>query len=78
MDSERAERLGVSTVRAGRELRTQIEGFVPAYADLPIVLVTTLASDESRRRGAEAGASAYLVKSAFDQSVLLETLKRLV
>lgn len=32
------------------------------YSELPIILVTTLASDEDKRRGAEAGANAYLTK----------------
>lgn len=48
------------------------------YNELPIILVTTLASDEDKRRGAEAGANAYITKSSFNQEVLLETLKRLV
>jgi two-component system chemotaxis sensor kinase CheA len=49
-----------------------------AHRELPIILVTSLASDESRKKGIEAGASAYLTKSTFDQTVLLETLRRLV
>lgn len=48
------------------------------YNELPIILVTSLASDEDKRRGADAGANAYITKGAFDQTVLLETLKRLV
>ena len=48
------------------------------YSELPIILVTTLATDEDKRRGAEAGANAYLTKSTFDQRVLLDTLRRLV
>ncbi len=48
------------------------------YKELPIVLVTSLATDEDKRRGAEAGANAYITKSAFNQEVLLETLRRLV
>ncbi|MDP2795128.1 MAG: response regulator [Sulfurisoma sp.] len=50
----------------------------PRHKDLPVILVTTLASDEDKRRGLEAGANAYLPKPSFDQRVLLETLKRLV
>lgn len=46
--------------------------------DLPIVLVTSLSRDEDRRRGIEVGASAYLTKPAFDQKVLLDTLRRLI
>jgi two-component system chemotaxis sensor kinase CheA len=48
------------------------------YSELPIVLCTTLASDEDKKRGAEAGANAYLTKGNFDQKVLLDTLRRLV
>ena len=48
------------------------------YDELPIILVTSLASDEDKRRGAEAGANAYITKSNFNQQVLLETLKRLI
>jgi two-component system chemotaxis sensor kinase CheA len=48
------------------------------YATLPIILMTSLAREEDRRRGIEVGASAYLTKPAFDQKVLLDTLRRLV
>ena len=48
------------------------------YNELPIILVTSLASDEDKRRGAEAGANAYITKSSFNQQVLLDTLKRLI
>lgn len=48
------------------------------FRDLPVVLVTALESDEDRARGMEAGADAYLRKSAFDQRSLLETLARLL
>jgi len=50
----------------------------PRYAELPIILVTSLASDADRRRGLEAGANAYLTKPAFDQQVLLDCLERLI
>lgn len=48
------------------------------YAELPIILVTSLASHEDKQKGAEVGASAYITKDSFNQEVLLETLKRLV
>jgi two-component system, chemotaxis family, sensor kinase CheA len=51
---------------------------LPEYNELPIILVTSLASDEDKRRGAEAGANAYITKDRFNQDVLVETLKRLV
>jgi two-component system chemotaxis sensor kinase CheA len=48
------------------------------HKDLPVILVTTLASDEDKRRGLDAGANAYIPKPSFDQRVLLDTLKRLI
>ncbi|MBD1911462.1 MULTISPECIES: response regulator [unclassified Leptolyngbya] len=48
------------------------------YNEIPIILVTSLASDEDKRRGAEAGANAYITKGSFNQNVLLETLHRLI
>ncbi len=47
-------------------------------ADLPVVLLTAMASREDRERGVEAGANAYLVKSSFDQSNLLDVVARLL
>ncbi len=54
-------------IRADREL-----------SELPVVLVTALGTQEDRERGVDAGANAYIVKSRFDQSNLLEALRRLV
>lgn len=48
------------------------------FDDLPIVLVTSLDSREDRERGIEVGANAYIVKSSFDQSNLLDVIKRLI
>ena len=50
----------------------------PTLADLPVVLVTALESREDKERGIEVGADAYVVKSSFDQSNLLEIIRRLV
>jgi two-component system chemotaxis sensor kinase CheA len=47
-------------------------------ADLPLVLVTALESREDRERGIDVGANAYIVKSSFDQSNLLEVIRRLI
>jgi two-component system chemotaxis sensor kinase CheA len=46
------------------------------FADLPFIILTTRGSDSDRRRGAEAGASAYLVKGSFDENELLGTVRR--
>ena len=48
------------------------------YDRLPIVLITTLATLEDKRRGIEAGANAYLTKGDFDQQLLFDTLNRLI
>ncbi len=47
-------------------------------AHLPIILVTALESREDKERGLEVGANAYIVKSSFDQSNLLEFIRRLL
>lgn len=48
------------------------------HGDLPVVLVTALESREHRERGIDVGANAYIVKSSFDQSNLLEVVGRLI
>jgi len=47
-------------------------------AELPVILVTALESREDKERGIEVGANAYVVKSSFDQSNLLDIIRRLV
>jgi two-component system chemotaxis sensor kinase CheA len=47
-------------------------------AELPVILVTALASREHRERGIDAGANAYIVKSDFDQTGLLEIINRFI
>ena len=46
--------------------------------ELPVVLVTALESRADRERGIDVGANAYIVKSSFDQSNLLEVVRRLI
>ena len=45
--------------------------------DLPVVLVSALEAREDKERGIEVGANAYVVKSSFEQSNLLEIIQRL-
>jgi two-component system chemotaxis sensor kinase CheA len=45
--------------------------------DLPVVLVSALEAREDKERGIEVGANAYVVKSSFEQSNLLEIIHRL-
>ncbi len=47
-------------------------------SELPVILVTALESREDRERGIDVGANAYIVKSSFDKSNLLEAIKRLI
>jgi two-component system chemotaxis sensor kinase CheA len=61
----------------GLELTAKIRQF-QEYKDLPVILVTTLASQEDKRQGAEAGANAYITKGDFEQGVLLNTLRTLI
>lgn len=61
----------------GIQLTTRIRAD-RALTELPIVLVTALESREDKERGVEAGANAYVVKSSFDQSDLLEIVRRLL
>jgi two-component system chemotaxis sensor kinase CheA len=62
---------------SGLELTSRIRQY-REYDELPIILVTTLAKESDKRRGADAGANAYLTKGDFDQSLLLNTLRRLI
>jgi two-component system chemotaxis sensor kinase CheA len=48
------------------------------YTELPVILVTTLASEEDKRQGHQAGANAYITKGDFEQGVLLDTLRSLI
>ncbi len=61
----------------GLGLTSKIRQF-QEYKALPVILVTTLASQEDKRQGHQAGASAYITKGDFEQGVLLDTLRRLI
>ena len=50
----------------------------PRTSDLPVILVTSRASDEDRERGLDLGADAYIVKTRFDQNELLAGIRRLL
>ena len=45
---------------------------------IPIIVLTSLGSNEHIEMGKELGADSYLVKSQFDQSLLMKTVERLV
>lgn len=48
------------------------------YHNVPIIIVTSREKDEDKRRGITAGGNAYIVKGAFDQSNLIETVRSLI
>jgi two-component system chemotaxis sensor kinase CheA len=60
----------------GFDLTAHIRGD-KKLADKPVVLVTALASTADRERGIDVGANAYIVKSNFNESSLLEVVRRL-
>ena len=61
----------------GFELTRRIRGDT-RLADLPVVIVTSLGSEEHRRRGLEVRADAYVVKSSFETRELLEVVGQLL
>jgi two-component system chemotaxis sensor kinase CheA len=61
----------------GFDLTTQVRND-PVLKHLPIVLVTSLDTPSDRERGLAAGADAYIVKRAFDQQTLLDTIAHLI
>jgi two-component system chemotaxis sensor kinase CheA len=60
----------------GFELTAAIRGD-SRWATLPVILVTGLESRPDRERGIDVGANAYIVKSSFDQSSLIEVIHKL-
>jgi two-component system chemotaxis sensor kinase CheA len=48
------------------------------HRDVPIIIVSSLGRDEDKRQALQAGAQAYIVKGAFDQGTLLETVQMLI
>lgn len=61
----------------GLELTRRLRG-VASYAAVPILLVTSRAGEETRLNGLEAGASAYLEKSSYEDGSFLRILERLL
>ncbi len=61
----------------GFELTEKIKK-TPQTAHIPVIVVTSLAKDEDRRRGMEVGADAYIVKGDFETQVLLDTVGQLI
>jgi two-component system chemotaxis sensor kinase CheA len=49
-----------------------------ALARVPVIMVTSLASAADRRRGAEVGVAAYIVKGEFDQKYFVQKVAELM
>lgn len=50
----------------------------PLLKEIPVILVTALESPFDMKKGMDSGADAYIVKSNFEKSNLIETIKRLL
>lgn len=61
----------------GFQLTKTIRG-AAQYKNLPVVLVTARDSEEDKTQGVQSGADAYLVKSSFHQTNLLDTIAQLL
>jgi CheY-like chemotaxis protein len=48
------------------------------WEDVPVIIMTSRGDEADKRAGLDAGASAYLLKSDFDQNELVDTVRRLV
>lgn len=48
------------------------------FKNIPIILLTSLASDSDKKRGLSLGADTYITKGYFDQEELLSTIRRLL
>jgi len=50
----------------------------PAFANIPVLIVSSRASEEDHQRGLDAGADGYIVKTSFDEAGLLSAVSRLL
>ncbi len=50
----------------------------PTLANIPVLILTSRASDADRQRGLDVGADGYITKSAFDEAGLLTAVNRLL
>lgn len=60
----------------GFELTSSIKA-TPELRSLPVIIVSSLNSEENKRRGIDAGAQAYITKGDFSQNNLLDTIEYL-
>lgn len=48
------------------------------FKNIPVIIVTSLDSEDEKRRGLEVGANAYIVKNEFESGALIEIVTQLV
>ena len=48
------------------------------YAEIPVVMVSSLSSEMEKKRGIEVGANAYIVKGQFESQILLDVVDQLI
>lgn len=61
----------------GFELTERLRA-IDEYRAVPVIIVSSLSKDEHKRRAIDAGAQAYIVKGAFEQGTLLDTVESLI
>jgi two-component system chemotaxis sensor kinase CheA len=59
-------------------LTKSIRSGIEVDPNIPIILVSALEKDDDIKRGLECGANAYIIKSNFEKSNLIETINRLI
>jgi two-component system, chemotaxis family, sensor kinase CheA len=50
----------------------------PAFANIPVLIVSSRSSEDDHQRGLDAGADGYIVKTSFDEAGLLSAVSRLL
>ena len=61
----------------GFELTARLRS-IDEFRNTPVIIVSSLSKDEHKRKAIEAGAQAYIVKGAFEQGTLLDTVESLI
>ena len=50
----------------------------PTLSNIPVLILSSRSSETDRKRGLDAGADGYIVKSGFDEGSLLDAVHRLL
>ena len=74
---EGAKAIMLDVGRSCRELTEAIRAH-PTLANIPVLILSSRSSELDRRRGLDAGADGYIIKSGFDEGSLLAAVNRLL